>query len=203
MRLLPFRSPAFPPVLPPVLPLARAAIMPLACGLLLAGCGSDTARTLGFTRDAPDEFSVVTRAPLSLPPTLGDLPPPRPGTPRPQELRGRAAGEATVAPGSAFGVGAATAPSSGEMALLAEAGPRAGSGIRSQVDEESTRLDQPDRSVVDRLMFWRDSPQAGVAVDPRRESQRLRENAALGREPVDGETPVIQRRREGLFERLF
>lgn len=195
MRQPPFRIPVHPGV--------RAAILPVACALMLAGCGSDTARTLGFTRDAPDEFSVVTRAPLSLPPTLGDLPTPRPGTARPQELRGRAAGEATVAPGAAFGVGAATAPSGGEMALLADAGGRAPSGIRAQVDEESTRLDQPDRNVVDRLMFWRDTPAPGVAVDPQRESQRLRENAALGREPVDGETPVIQRRREGLFQRLF
>ncbi|WP_040612547.1 DUF3035 domain-containing protein, partial [Teichococcus cervicalis] len=64
MRQLPFRIPA------------RAALLPVACTLLLAGCGGDTARTLGFTRDAPDEFSVVTRAPLSLPPTLGNLPAP-------------------------------------------------------------------------------------------------------------------------------
>ncbi|RKK04340.1 DUF3035 domain-containing protein, partial [Teichococcus wenyumeiae] len=68
---------------------------------LLAGCGQDTARTLGFTRDAPDEFSVVTRAPLSLPPSLGNLPVPRPGSTRPQELTGAAAGEAILAPGAA------------------------------------------------------------------------------------------------------
>jgi hypothetical protein len=41
---------------------------------LLAGCGQDTARTLGLTRDAPDEFQVTTRAPLSMPPSLGQLP---------------------------------------------------------------------------------------------------------------------------------
>ena len=69
MRQLPIRIPA-------------RILLPIACGLMLAGCGSDTARTLGFTRDAPDEFSVVTRAPLSLPPTLGNLPAPRPGDPR-------------------------------------------------------------------------------------------------------------------------
>ncbi|MBI0433199.1 DUF3035 domain-containing protein [Roseomonas sp. KE0001] len=176
----------------------------LACGLLLAGCGSDTSRTLGFTRDAPDEFSVVTRAPLSLPPSLGDLPQPRPGVPRPQELRGREAGEATVAPGASFGVGAAAAPSSGESALLAQAGTGGSTpDIRRRVDEESLRLDQPDRSVVDRLMFWKDAPPPGTVVDPQREAQRLRENAALGRSPEEGETAIIQRRRTGLFSGLF
>lgn len=196
MRQLPFRIPA------------RAALLPIACGLLLAGCGSDTARTLGFTRDAPDEFSVVTRAPLSLPPTLGSLPAPRPGLQRPQELRGRAAGEAVLAPGAAFGVGAATTPSRGESALLAQAGSTAGAApppgdIRQRVDAEATRLEQPDRSVVDRLMFWRATPEAGTQLDAQREAQRLRENSALGRSVEDGETPVVQRRRQGLFQGLF
>ncbi|MCQ4162113.1 DUF3035 domain-containing protein [Roseomonas sp. GC11] len=192
MRQLPFRIPA-----------TRAVLMPIACGLLLAACGSDTSRTLGFTRDAPDEFSVVTRAPLSLPPTLGNLPPPRPGAQRPQELRGRAAGEAVLAPGAAFGVGATAAPSRGENALLAQAGGGAPTDIRARVDAESTRLDQPSRSVVDRLMFWRDAPAPGTPLDAQREAQRLRENAALGRSVEDGETPIIQRKRQGLFQGLF
>jgi len=201
MRPPPFRIPA-PDAASPL-----RATAALAGALLLVGCGSDTSRTLGFTRNAPDEFSVVTRAPLSLPETLGELPPPRPGMPRPQELRGREAGEATVAPGAAFGVGASSAPSSGEAALLAQAGQAAGGpappGIRQRVDEESLRSDGTDRTIVDRLLFWRDAPQPGTAVDPEREAQRLRENAALGRAPVEGETPIIQRRRQGLFQGLF
>ena len=48
---------------------------------LLAACGADTARTFGFTRDAPDEFTVTTRAPLSMPPSLGNLPPHAPAPP--------------------------------------------------------------------------------------------------------------------------
>jgi hypothetical protein len=182
---------------------ARAAALSLLVVPLLAGCGQDTARNLGFTRDAPDEFSVVTRAPLSLPPALGQLPVPRPGTARPQELQGGAAGEAILAPGAAYGVGASTAPSSGEQALLASAGAHAPAGVRRQVDEESLRLDQPDRTLVDRLMFWRDTPQPGTVVDPQREAQRLRENAALGRDPEQGETAIIQRRRQGLFQGIF
>ena len=171
---------------------------PLAA-LLLAGCGADTARNLGLTRDAPDEFQVTTRAPLSMPPSLGSLPVPRPGAPRPQEVSARQQAESTLVPGAAAGRGR---QSSGEQALLGATGRVAPGDIRTRVDEESLRLERTDRTVVDRALFWRETPPAGIPVDPARESQRLRENAALGRDAVDGETPVIQPQRRGLFSGL-
>src|SRR5690349_8660603 len=90
----------------------------------LTGCGGDTARTFGFTRDAPDEFQVTTRAPLSMPPSLGgELPVPRPGADRPQEVSTRQAAEAALVPGSVLGNGTAAGPrSQAESALLSQAG---------------------------------------------------------------------------------
>ncbi len=35
---------------------------------LLSGCGSVTKKDLGLVKDAPNEFMVMSRAPLSLPP---------------------------------------------------------------------------------------------------------------------------------------
>ncbi|WP_439598873.1 DUF3035 domain-containing protein [Falsiroseomonas sp.] len=178
-------------------PSLRAFLVGLPLLALLAGCGGDTARSLGFTRDPPDEFQVTTRAPLSVPPRLTELPTPTPGAPRPQDQR---------PPASAIlgaGTAPAAAPSSAERALLAQAGQPVDDGIRSQVDAESLRLDRPERGLVDRLMFWRSDAQAGVAVDPTREAQRLRENAALGRDTTEGVTPVAQPPRRGLLERLF
>lgn len=182
---------------------AVAALALAAAGL--AGCGSDTARTLGFTRDAPDEFAVTTRAPLSMPPDMTELPPPRPGARRPQELSIREQAEAALFPGAALGgAPAASGPRSpGEAALVAQAGRGVPPDIRRRVDEEALRLEQPDRPFVDRLMFWRAPPAPGIPVDPEREAQRLRENAALGRAPTEGETPIIQPRRRGLLEGLF
>jgi hypothetical protein len=175
-------------------PLTQAVLaMPLL--LALAGCGGDTSRTLGFTRDPPDEFQVTTRAPLSVPPRLGDLPTPTPGTPRPQESRSAAA---ILAPGAAV----AAQPSSAERALVAQAGGPVDDTIRRRVDEESLRLDRPPETVVDRMMFWRPAGPAGIAVDPTREAQRLRENAALGRDPDEGETPIVQPRQRTLWEML-
>ena len=191
--------------LPPrLLPFAAAS---LALGLL-QGCGADTARSFGFTRDAPDEFQVTTRAPLSLPPSLGDLPVPRPGAVRPQELSPRAAAESTLSPSAALAGNGPSRPSSAEAALLSQAGRPVGPDIRRRVDEESLKLDSPDRSLVDRLIFWKEPEKPGIALDSRRESQRLRENAALGREATEGETPIIQRSQSSnpvtrLFESIF
>ena len=165
---------------------------------LLAACGGDTARTFGFTRDAPDEFQVTTRAPLSMPPSLGALPPPRPGATRPQEISARQQAEATLTPGAAFSRPAGPA-SSGERALLAASGRDAPGDIRTRIDSEALRLNAPDRNLAERLMFWRGTGEPGTPVDPAREQQRLRENAALGREPTDGVTPVIQRPRGNTF----
>ncbi len=173
----------------------RAALLALPLLLALAGCGPDTARSLGFTRDPPDEFQVTTRAPLSVPPRLGELPPPTPGAPRPQESRTAAA---VLSPGTG-----GAAPTPAERALLARAGGGADDNIRRRVDEESLRLDRPQSGVVDRLMFWREQPTPGVAVDPTREAQRIRENAALGRDLTEGDTPVAQPRERGLLGRLF
>ena len=99
------------------------ALLPLA----LAGCGSgsDISRTFGLTRDAPDEFQVTTRAPLSMPPDYA-LRPPRPGAPRPQELSSRDAAEATLAPQAALGGPTQDGTASpGQSALLSAAGPPA------------------------------------------------------------------------------
>ena len=52
-------------------------------------------------------------------------------------------------------------------------------------------------------MFWRAPPVAGTAVDPARESQRLRQNAALGQSPEAGNTPIIQPKRESLLDSIF
>ena len=50
----------------------------LLCLLALAACGGDVKESLGLNKEAPDEFVVVSRPPLVVPPDF-DLQPPRPG----------------------------------------------------------------------------------------------------------------------------
>lgn len=166
----------------------------MACVALAACGGDDLSRSFGLTRDAPDEFTVTTRAPLSLPPDYS-LRPPQPGASRPQELSSRDAAEAALVPQAALGNGgaSATTASAGEQALLGAAGPAAPSDIRQKVDAQSA-LDQPSSSLTDKLMFWRSPPTPGTAVDAQREAERLRENAALGADMRQGDTPIIQRK---------
>jgi hypothetical protein len=171
-------------------------------GLALSGCG-DARKALGYDKAPPDEFRIVTRAPLSLPPDYA-LRPPQPGASRPQEQsspeQARQALLGATAPRPAAPAGA----SAGEAALLAKVGtPRSDPRIRELVDRESTALADADRSFFDRLVFWQKPPEPGSVVDPQREAQRLRENQALGRTVTDGDTPTIRRRKKGALEGIF
>src|SRR5262245_64921196 len=74
----------------PIIFAALAVCLPLATG----GCTSFK-ETLGLTKQSPDEFKVVSRAPLSMPPDY-NLKPPTPGAPRPQEGTPRDQAEASV-----------------------------------------------------------------------------------------------------------
>src|SRR5690606_1603069 len=60
----------------------------LASALALSACGDSTKRALGLSRTPPDEFQIVTRAPLTQPPDY-KLRPPRPGTTGPAAVSTR------------------------------------------------------------------------------------------------------------------
>ncbi len=177
----------------------------LGIGLFVAGC-ENPGQTFGFQREAPDEFSVVARAPLVVPPDF-NLRPPAPGTPRPQETApvdaarnqvfGSASRTSTARPDAQSSV------STGQRALLARAGAdNVDPQIRRQVDEESTALAQKDDGFVNKIMFWREPPAPGEVVDPSKENQRLRENSALGKPVTEGETPRIERKQQAPLEGL-
>ena len=90
----------------------------------------------------------------------------------------------------------------GQAALIAQAGPAAPSDIRGEVAHDAV-ADQPGQGFASRLMFWRSNPPPGIVVDPTKEAQRLRQNAALGNSPEAGETPIIQPKPRGWLEGIF
>jgi hypothetical protein len=170
--------------------------------VVLAGCsGDELSRNLGFTRDAPDEFMVTTRAPLAMPPNFA-LPPPQPGASRPQEISERAKAEEALVPQVALG----TAPagmSPGQQALVQAAGPPAPTDIRTEVNAEADKQAKQGQGFFNSLAFWRKKPPPGIVVDPTKEAQRLRENAALGRSQNTGDTPIVQPKTPAPLEGLF
>jgi hypothetical protein len=171
--------------------------------LALVGCGSgdDLSRDFGLQRDAPDEFQVTTRAPLSIPPDF-QLRPPDPGAPRPQERTITQSAEVTVAPQTALAPQPSGGDSPGQDALIAAAGTPPPPDIRSKVEAEAARSGS-NELLTDRLMFWKPSPQPGVIVDSQKEADRLHANAALGQSPDVGETPMIQPKHANLIDSLW
>ena len=169
--------------------------------ILLAGCSSDKlSRTFGLTRDAPDEYTVTTRAPLSMPPDY-NLRPPRPGAPRPQEQTERQQAEEALVPQLALGAPKG-GTSAGQAALIQEAGPSAPADIRRKVDQDAHTA-AADKGFIDKLLYWQKPDTQNVQVDAEKESQRLRQNSALGQGPDAGNTPIIQNKPKGWFSSLF
>ena len=175
-------------------------------GTMLVGCG-DVTSFLGQEKRSPDEFAVYQRAPLSLPPDYG-LRPPVPGTARtqgsePEErarkaLRGGRAGRRTAAPPRTPG------ESRGLQAFTRRLGvDQADPDIRAVINRETTFLAEEDKTVAERIMFWGTPTAYGSAVDPQKESRRLRENQALGRPITEGDVPVIERKNKALLEGIF
>jgi len=173
--------------------------------LTVAACGGFR-NSLGLNKQSPDEFRVVSRAPLTLPPDY-NLRPPEPGAPRPQVGTAAQQAERAVFANSqnaALQQQASAPRTAGEQALLSAAG--AGDvdpNIRIIVDRETKQINEESDYFVDRLVFWNTQDPAGTVVDPVAETRRLQENAALGQPATTGPTPQIERRRKAPLEGLF
>jgi len=188
----------------------RWAVIAGALAVLLATSGCSKIReSVGLTKNPPDEFRVVSRAPLTIPPEF-ELRPPRPGAPRPQTGTPRDQAERTIfrkddaqepaEPAYAGNPGM----SRGEQALLAAAGAdQVPEDIRQLVDRETRRLRAESRGLVDTLVFWQEPRDTAEVVNAQAEAKRLQENAALGKDATEGSTPTIERRERGLLEGVF
>ena len=154
---------------------AAAAALLAAAGL--AGCDS-ASKAFGLSKVTPDEFRVVTKAPLTLPPDYS-LRPPAPGEPRPQELQPESAARTAL-----LGQREGEARSDGEKLLVAKAGAdKADPLIRYVVDDEFGDVSHKEKSFADKVMFWRAdktvqaTPQPtgdGTApIDPAAEAERI------------------------------
>ena len=164
----------------------------LCAALVTAGC-ADVRDTLGLHKQSPDEFHVVKRAPLELPPPdFTTLPVPRPGMQRPQEKSAKDRAQTAV-----FGeaLPAAEKLSGGEQALLEEAGANVITPhIRSLVDQETEAYRDRNKPVAQKLLGIGGDPDeiSATVVDAEKEAARLKANKEKGLSPTDGETPSIE-----------
>jgi hypothetical protein len=136
-----------------------------AAGLLVAGMAVSSCHTLSGAisnaKLAPDEFRVVTKAPLVVPPEYA-LRPPTPGEPRPQELQPESQARQAL-----LGQREASSRSEGEVLLANRAGAsKADPLIRYVVDDQYGDIAHKEKPFADRVMFWRTGqPQVSAATE--------------------------------------
>lgn len=177
----------------------------LVLGFLLGLFGCENARKeLGLEKTPPDEFAIVKREPLEIPPSFS-LPTPRPGAPRPQEQSPEQKAKASI-----FGEEnqsirqnnkstdpdfAAQKPqaSTGENILLQQTGAlESNKSIRDLIDAETRLYEEEQKPAINRLLSLTGKKYEAPAkvVDAPAEMQRIKENIEEGRSITDGETPT-------------
>lgn len=124
-------------------------VLTVCAALPMAACSS-VGSAVGVGKNPPDEFAIITKAPLTVPPDYA-LRPPRPGETRPEPLstsertRQLLIGDSTSQP-----------PSNGELALLQQLGATEVDGnIRAILDAENGGRAEKDASLANQLIFWR------------------------------------------------
>ncbi len=158
--------------------------------LPLGGC-SNVKKSLGLEKEAPDEFSVITRAPLEMPRSLA-LPPPDLGAPRPQEQAPVNKAKQTI-----FGENSsndASVSASENILLLKAKVQEIDPDIRSTINKETKELHDRNKPVAEKLLnIGGDRSQASATiVDAKKERERIEKNIKEGKSITDGQTPIIE-----------
>jgi hypothetical protein len=182
----------------------RAAIL-VCAGLALTGC--DTIRdAAGLSKAAPDEFAVLTKAPLVIPPDY-NLMPPRPGAAPVNQTDPSEAAQTAL-----FGNDAATIASNitgnysdGEKMLLAQAGiQNADPQIRIKLQSDRKAMIGADDTFTNEVLFWKGpKTDTGTPVDADAEAKRLQAQKA-GQAPGQDQKPAPKEEdKSGWFDWLF
>ncbi len=141
----------------------------------LNGCAG-AKRAFGMQKVAPDEFTVVTKAPLILPPNYA-LRPPQPGAPGPASIEPLGGAETALFGREGLSDNA-QGYTSGEVGLLETTG---GSGanpdIRKVLNSETASLVEKDSSIAETILFWQEpAKEKEDVIDAKAEAERLKEN---------------------------
>ncbi|MEM0929014.1 MAG: DUF3035 domain-containing protein [Pseudomonadota bacterium] len=121
----------------------RSLLLATALIPLIAACASGGKRT-------PDEFAVITKPPLTVPPDYA-LRPPRPGELRPETLSSSERTEQLL-----LGDRSSAPPSDGELQLIQNVGALSvDPSIRDLLNAENGSIASKNASLANRIMFWR------------------------------------------------
>jgi len=150
-------------------------------GLLAAGAvalmGCQTIReATGLSKEGPDEFAVVTKAPLIIPPEF-NLKPPRDGAPPTNQVDPTNSAQSALFDAQDPAAAAKNIPgdySEGEKMLLATAGAaNPDPSIRQQIASDGRSAEAANDAFTQKVLFWQDEKVPGTNVDADAEAKRL------------------------------
>jgi hypothetical protein len=200
-----------------------------ACTLIaLTACGSGTVReTLGINRSAPDEFRVVSRPPLSVPPQFNLRPPSvtaESPTVIPADSQAKAlvlgkehaggdvirldanAAPTAVVPVSSSPLGAAQAggKSAAESQFLQNVGAsKADPNVRQALVEKDVQK-QLQKEESDWWDILSTNPEKkDPQVNAQKEAERIRTNKDTGKPVTEGATPEVKGKDRGVLGRIL
>ncbi len=180
----------------------------IGCLMTLSGC-SNVKKTLGFEKNAPDEYQVVSRAPLSLPPDFNLKPPLEKNATKEQRQSRHAA--ATVMTGDLDILENSkeqrkddpTNETTEKKSKLVQRATRdltpedakATSNIRNIVDEEAGVFHPHKKTLVEKMLFWqkKKKPTEDI-IDPHKEQHYFNgdEKNKSEMQELDNQQPVDQ-----------
>jgi Protein of unknown function (DUF3035) len=151
------------------------AVVLAAGAVALMGCQTFREAS-GLTKDSPDEFAVVTKAPLVMPPDY-NLRPPRDGAPPTNQVNPTDSAQAAL-----FDANDPNAPkpaaggdtSESEKQLLAAANATSPDpSIRQQVASDGRSMEASSDAFTNKVLFWQDKAPEGTNVDADAEAKRM------------------------------
>jgi len=183
----------------------------LATVLLVSAC-STVKQELGVARNSPDEFTVVKRAPLTLPPEYNLVPPLDANDPAAIAHQENSMRSSTAqAQEAVFGnksetkaeVKKAAADNSFLTKLKADS---ANPNVRKLIEEDNGYISFKNESLVDKLTSS-DEDAANInvpesIVDPKAEDKRIKENIKTNKPVNAGDVPVIEKKQTTL-DKIF
>lgn len=195
-----------------------------AMALALGGCtGSDVRQSLGMKRNQPDEFQVVSRPPLSVPPVYYLKPPTEDETasvPADQQAKSLVlTGEEAPyqAPGASDpnyqaadstavpAVGESALASGGEEAFLRNANTNtAQKDIRAVLNTENRPIiaeEKKPKSFLDKLQDTGEGKDP--VVDAQKERERIEINKETGKPITTGDTPTTKPEQKTTLQKIF
>jgi hypothetical protein len=166
--------------------------------LSLIGCSSFR-EAAGITKEPPDEFAVVTKAPLVIPPDF-NLRPPKPGASPTNQIDPTITAQMalTGTDPSVIAAGRTNTYSDEEKLLLAKTNAdTADHMVRQQIQADNKQMEAADQSFTDKVLFGGSEPDQGKAVDANAEAERISDAKAQGKtttSPVTAGQPASEKK---------